>query len=121
VGICDFCGGPVKDRPAHWRVCQDCLTKGTFVEEPNSNVDFDYALEEYEKGKSNNTQRVNVTSSITMPFGKFKGERIENINSSYLTWLTENTEIADRNPEVYKEIQNQLKARQGKGVKRGKI
>ena len=91
------------------------------MEESSSNIDLDFAIEEYEKGKSNNTARVNVTSSITMPFGKFKGQRIETINTAYLTWVTENTEIADRNPEVYKEIQNQLKARQDKGIKRGRV
>jgi len=52
---------------------------------------------------------------MTMPFGKYKGELIEDLPSDYITWVLTNTSVG---PKLQKCIQDQLDLREGKGVKR---
>jgi hypothetical protein len=50
-----------------------------------------------------------------MPFGKHKGERLEDLDSGYLRWLAENiTGYA----ALVQEAENQLAMREGRGVVR---
>lgn len=51
---------------------------------------------------------------VRMPFGKYKGELLENIPSDYLMWICDNLE----NERLVDEAQNQLDLRNGKGVSR---
>lgn len=58
---------------------------------------------------------------MRMPFGKFKGELLENIPTDYIEWALENVALENvgfRYQALEKELQNQLEMRQGKGVKR---
>jgi len=50
-----------------------------------------------------------------MPFGKHKGEQIEDLPTDYLVWMVEN--LTDK-PELADEAENQLKMRSGRGVAR---
>jgi hypothetical protein len=52
-----------------------------------------------------------------MPFGKYKGERIENIPTDYLEWALGEWNWEDRRI-LYEEFANQLALRRGEGVKR---
>lgn len=56
-----------------------------------------------------------VTDKMTMPFGKYKGENIEDLPSDYITWVLTNTSIG---PKLQKCLQDQLDLRDGKGVPR---
>lgn len=53
---------------------------------------------------------------MRMPFGKHRGELLENIPAEYLRWVLLNVETLD--PNVEKEIENQLEMREGRGVRR---
>ena len=55
------------------------------------------------------------TDKMTMPFGKYKGENIEDLPSDYITWVLTNTSVG---PKLQKCLQDQLDLREGKGVKR---
>lgn len=55
---------------------------------------------------------------MKMPFGKFKNEELDDIPTSYLTWLLTETEVDKTNPALAAECQNQLDAREGKGIDR---
>jgi len=52
---------------------------------------------------------------MRMPFGKFKGEQLEDIPTSYLYWLASE---GDKWPDLQQEAENQLKLREGVGVVR---
>jgi uncharacterized protein (DUF3820 family) len=53
-----------------------------------------------------------------MPFGKYKGQDVENVPTGYLMWLLEN---GDNVPtSLIEEMENQLKLREGQGVWRKK-
>lgn len=54
--------------------------------------------------------------NITMPFGKHKGELIENLPTDYMVWCLENIERLSST--VKTEMENQIALREGKGVKR---
>ena len=51
---------------------------------------------------------------MKMPFGKYKGQDMEDLPDSYLLWLAENIESG----AVLEEAENQLKLREGVGVVR---
>lgn len=46
-----------------------------------------------------------MTDNSTMPFGKFKGEKMANVPSEYLLWLFENNKCT---PDVAKYIADNL-------------
>jgi uncharacterized protein (DUF3820 family) len=52
---------------------------------------------------------------MMMPFGKYKGQRLEDIPTDYLQWAAENVEGRS---ELIAEIENQLTMRRGEGVVR---
>lgn len=52
---------------------------------------------------------------MKMPWGKHKGEDMEDLPTGYLLWLAEN---CDSEP-IQSEAQNQLQLREGRGVPRG--
>jgi uncharacterized protein (DUF3820 family) len=54
---------------------------------------------------------------MKMPFGKFKGQAIEDLDDGYLQWLAENME---NKPDIQKEAEEQLTLRRGEGVDRGR-
>lgn len=53
---------------------------------------------------------------MQMPFGKYKGEELENIPVDYIEWVLENVE--NLNWRLEEELQNQLKLKNGEGVVR---
>ena len=53
-----------------------------------------------------------------MPFGKYRGWDIEDLPSHYITWMLSNTDVATDDPILAKERQDQLHAREGKGITR---
>lgn len=52
---------------------------------------------------------------LRMPFGKHKGELLEDIPTDYLRWLLESCELRQ---DLEMEVENQLALREGKGVVR---
>lgn len=54
---------------------------------------------------------------MIIQFGKFKGQEIENIPTSYLTWCLENATLDSK---TQGEMENQLQLRDGGGVARSK-
>ena len=54
---------------------------------------------------------------MIMPFGRFKGKKVDDVPTSYIRWLLENVIVSD---ELNKELENQLKLRAGEGVVRDK-
>jgi uncharacterized protein (DUF3820 family) len=53
-----------------------------------------------------------------MPFGKYKGQDVEDVPTGYLMWLLEN---GDNVPAtLIEEMENQLKLREGLGVARSR-
>lgn len=50
-----------------------------------------------------------------MTFGKFKGQEIEDVPSSYLEWALGECTLT---PEVIEEMENQLALRRGEGISR---
>lgn len=51
-------------------------------------------------------------SLFTMPFGMFKGEDIEQLDSQYLTWLCEQDWFEKQYPNALKAIETELKFRE---------
>lgn len=54
---------------------------------------------------------------VKMPFGKYKGQNVEDLPTDYIEWCLENIERLS--PSLQKEMENQLKGRQGEGIDRG--
>ncbi len=55
---------------------------------------------------------------MKMPFGRYKGQDMEDVPTGYLIWFLENCNV----PASYiVEMENQLKLREGEGVNRGKL
>jgi len=52
---------------------------------------------------------------MKMPWGKHRGEDIEDLPDGYLLWLAENCESAT----IQREAESQLQLREGRGVVRG--
>lgn len=52
---------------------------------------------------------------MKMPWGKYRGQPIEDVPTDYLQWMAENISSSD---ELIKEAENQLKLRRGEGVER---
>jgi len=50
-----------------------------------------------------------------MPFGKHKGEKLEDLPTDYIEWLLEN---ADLRSGLQAELENQLAGRRGEGIPR---
>jgi hypothetical protein len=46
------------------------------------------------------------TDDDPMPFGKYKGERLEEVPSEYLHWLWHETDVHQRNPPLANYIWN---------------
>jgi len=57
---------------------------------------------------------------MKMPWGKHKGEEMDDLPASYLEWLLSETDVDKTNPRLAQEAQNQLDMRDGKGVARPK-
>jgi uncharacterized protein (DUF3820 family) len=55
---------------------------------------------------------------MRMPWGKHKGELIEDIPAGYLRWALDNAE--NLKDDLREEIENQLSMKHGRGVPRGK-
>jgi uncharacterized protein (DUF3820 family) len=55
---------------------------------------------------------------MKMPFGKYKDQEVEDIPSYYLEWIL--TNVPNLTPSLQQEMENQLNAREGKGIDRGK-
>lgn len=53
---------------------------------------------------------------MKIPFGKYKGQQLEDVPTSYLYWLAENIE---GNAALVKEAEDQITMRNGEGVPRG--
>lgn len=56
---------------------------------------------------------------MKMPFGKYKGQDVEDVPTGYLLWLLENGNNVPIS--LIKEMENQLNLREGKGVLRRDI
>jgi len=52
---------------------------------------------------------------MKMPWGKHKGEDLENLDSGYLRWIAENV---TSDAQLVQECENQLVLREGQGVSR---
>jgi uncharacterized protein (DUF3820 family) len=52
---------------------------------------------------------------MEMPFGKWKGEKLEDIPPDYLEWALEN---CDLRPALQAEMEAQLALKRGEGVQR---
>lgn len=55
---------------------------------------------------------------MIMPFGKYKGELLENLPKEYIEWVLANVERL--NWRLEEELQNQLKLKNGEGVSRSR-
>lgn len=53
---------------------------------------------------------------MKMPFGRYKDQEIEDVPTGYLMWALENMDGLSY--QVQEEMQNQLNAREGKGIVR---
>jgi uncharacterized protein (DUF3820 family) len=53
---------------------------------------------------------------MTMPFGKHKGEFVEDLPPDYVEWLLENVERL--NPSLQEELEKQLAMKRGEGAAR---
>lgn len=53
---------------------------------------------------------------LTMPFGKHKGQLIEDLPLDYIMWCLENVDRLS--PNIRNEMENQVLLKEGKGVKR---
>lgn len=54
-------------------------------------------------------------------FGKYKGQELEDLPTSYLEWLVEEIQPMGPRAKLVEEAINQLKMREGMGVPRGKV
>lgn len=59
-----------------------------------------------------------MSEPLTMPWGKYRGNNIEDIPSDYLEWLLTATDFDIKYPKLAEEAGNQLRARGGEGIKR---
>lgn len=59
------------------------------------------------------------STSMKMPFGKYKGTALEDIPTDYIQWCLEKLE--DLRPELKEELENQLLLRKGGGVVRQEV
>ncbi len=57
---------------------------------------------------------------MIMPFGKYKGEQVENIPTDYIEWILSTFEYSESNKSLLTELANQLVLRRGEGVIRDK-
>lgn len=57
-----------------------------------------------------------MSAPLVMPFGKHKGEKIEDLPTDYIEWCLENVERLS--PSIQKEMENQLAGRRGEGIPR---
>lgn len=55
---------------------------------------------------------------MNMPFGKYKGQSLEDLPTSYIQWLLENANGLTW--KLTEELENQLKMREGIGIVRNK-
>lgn len=55
---------------------------------------------------------------MLMPFGKHKGEPVEDLPTDYIEWLLAECVL---HPSLQKELEAQLVARQGGGIVRGEV
>ena len=55
---------------------------------------------------------------MKMPWGKHKGEELDDIPTSYLNWLLSYTDIDHTQPALAQECHNQIDAREGRGISR---
>lgn len=46
-----------------------------------------------------------------MPFGKYKGEEFVDIPSGYLTWILEQDDIVEKNPELIEAVEDMMAMR----------
>ena len=53
--------------------------------------------------------------AVKMPWGKHKGEDVEDLPTDYLQWIAENVTGSDA---LIREVENQLVLREGRGVER---
>lgn len=54
---------------------------------------------------------------MKMPFGKYKGEPVEDLPIDYIEWCLENVNLR---PELQKEMEAQVGAKRGEGIDRNK-
>lgn len=60
-----------------------------------------------------------LDGTYKMPFGKHKGEKVEDVPTDYLEWLEETLEPGKYNNDAFLvEIRKQLAVRQGEGIDR---
>lgn len=69
-----------------------------------------------DRDKADEKAAMNNPARFTMPFGKHKGQLLEDIPTDYLQWAYDNLDRL--NPSIRQEIENQLILREGKGVQR---
>ena len=57
---------------------------------------------------------------MRMPFGKHRGEPVEDLPTDYLEWCLENLDWGNRQARgvLREEMESQLKARRGEGIMR---
>ncbi len=55
-------------------------------------------------------------SDLVMPWGKWKGTKIEDLTTDYIQWALETLDRIP--PSIQKEMENQLELRKGHGVSR---
>lgn len=56
---------------------------------------------------------------MKMPFGKYKGQPLEDLPIDYIKWLLEN--IENLRDDLREELQNQVELKEGRGVVRQKV
>jgi len=52
-----------------------------------------------------------------MPFGKYKGEELEDLPTDYMEWCLRELDLR---PALAEEMENQIRAKAGEGIARGK-
>lgn len=54
---------------------------------------------------------------MKMPFGKYKGEELEDLPTDYMEWCLRELDLR---PALAEEMENQIRAKAGEGIARGK-
>jgi uncharacterized protein (DUF3820 family) len=109
---CAYCRGPST------KLCDGDVGEGRTCDRPMCDAHA------YQDGPNRDLCRQHQPVSLSdpgamkMPFGKHKGEAIENIPSEYLRWCLENLS-GDRHRALLVEMEGQLQMRLGRGVSRG--